>query len=120
MRRSRFAEEQIIAVLKEAEAGQTVKDLRRKHGIREQTFCRWKTKYGGKKVNEARRQRGDAMSPLPRGAWESCDRSAFGGDESRAMRSRADESIVACRVRVARVHERATRQAGSIKSQRLP
>lgn len=97
-----------------------MKGLRRKHGISKQTFCRWKTKYGGKNVNEARRQRGDAMSPLPRGAWESCDRSAFGGDESRATRSPADESIVACRLVVARVHERTTRQAGSIKSQRLP
>lgn len=57
MRRSRFTEAQIIAVLKKAEAGQTVKDLCRKHGVGEQTFYRWKSKYGGMEVSEARRLR---------------------------------------------------------------
>lgn len=57
MKRSRFKEEQIIGILREAEAGLKVQDLVRKHGISEQTFYRWKSKYGGLEVSEARRLR---------------------------------------------------------------
>jgi putative transposase len=56
MKRSRFSEEQIIGILKEAEAGeQPAVAVCRKHGISEQTFYRWKSKYGGMEVSEAKR-----------------------------------------------------------------
>ena len=57
MKRKRFTEEQIIGVLKEAAAGAKTLDLCRRHGVSEQTFYRWKAKYGGLEVAEVRRLR---------------------------------------------------------------
>ena len=53
--KKRFTEEQIIRILKEHESGKKAADIIREHGISEQTFYRWKSKFGGMDVNEARR-----------------------------------------------------------------
>jgi putative transposase len=55
MKRGRFSEEQIIGVLKEAEAGAKVSELCRRHGISDATFYTWRSKYGGLEVSEMRR-----------------------------------------------------------------
>jgi len=58
MRRSRFGEEQIIAILREQEAGAATGEVCRRHGISEATFYKWKAKYGGMEVSDAKRLKG--------------------------------------------------------------
>lgn len=55
MKRSRFSEEQIISILREQEAGSPTADVCRKHGISGATFYKWKAKFGGLDVSDARR-----------------------------------------------------------------
>jgi len=55
MKRKRFSEEQIIGILKEAEAGAVVTELCRKHGMSSPTYYAWKARYGGLEVSDARR-----------------------------------------------------------------
>jgi putative transposase len=57
MKQGRFSEEQIIALLKEAEAGAKVTELCRRHGISDAAFYTWRKKYGGLEVSEMRRLR---------------------------------------------------------------
>ena len=57
MKRKRFTEERIIGILKEAEAGIGLQDLARRYGFSEPTYYRWKSKYGGMEVGDAKRLR---------------------------------------------------------------
>src|SRR5579864_8745387 len=58
MRRSRYSEEQIIGILREQEAGAATSEVCRRHGISDATFYKWKAKYGGMEVSDAKRLKG--------------------------------------------------------------
>ena len=55
--RNRFSEEQVIKILNEGEAGQVIREVCRAHGISEQSYFRWRKKYGGMGITEARKLR---------------------------------------------------------------
>ena len=55
MKRSRFSEEQIIGILKEHQAGATAADLCRKHDVSDATFYKWRSKFGGMEVSDAKK-----------------------------------------------------------------
>lgn len=57
MKKSRFSESQIVAILKEADAGMQVKELCRKHGISDATYYNWKSKYGGMEASDLKRMK---------------------------------------------------------------
>lgn len=72
MKRSRFSEEQVIAILKEQESGVPTAEVCRKHGISSATFYKWKSRFGGLEVSDARKLRAleDESEPSRRHRFE--------------------------------------------------
>jgi hypothetical protein len=85
MKRSRFTEDQIIGILKEHEAGVSVADLCRKHGVSDATVYKWKAKYGGMDVSANRRCRRSRICA----GWQSCHGPISPGGRSTAPSAKA-------------------------------
>ena len=69
MKKSRFSEEQIVGILRQAEQGLPVKELCRTHGFSEATFYNWRTRYGGLEQSEVSRLRKRARTASSRNCW---------------------------------------------------
>ena len=119
MKRKRFTEEQIIGILKEAEAGAKSADLCRRHAISEQTFYRWKAKYAGLEVNEARRVTDAVDGFLAGHRVLICDRDGKWTDAFRSLLEGVGVRIVLTPVQAPNANAYAERFVRSIREECL-
>ena len=95
MKRKRYTEEKIISMLKQHEGGRTMVELAREHGITENTLYRWKARYGGMEVSEAKRLRELQADKVSQGRRFDCDRASVApGNDRRKCRGAESRSKV--------------------------